>query len=262
MESTERKSGQYNFSGKRCVVTGAGKGIGQGVAEALLEAGAEVCAISRTAADLVSLQESLSPSAAERLKTSTVDISDSVAFRQALEDFGDVDFLVNNAGIALLSPLLDTTLEDFDLTMSVNVRAALLGIQVVARNLIKRKAAGGAIVNISSQASMVALPSHTSYCTSKAAMDMLTRMAALELGPHGIRCNSVNPTVVMTAMGRMAWSDPKKASPLLRGTPLHRFAEVEEVVKPVLFLLSEQAGMITGTCLPVEGGFLSTATLE
>lgn len=251
----------YDFTGRRCVVTGAGKGIGFAIAEALLDAGASVLAVSRTAADLDRLRASLAAEAAGRLETAAVDLADCHALQQTLERYGCIDFLVNNAGVALCSPLLETSVEDFDTTMAVNVRAALLSIQVVARNLIARRASGGAIVNVSSQASMLALPSHTSYCASKAAMDMLTKTAALELGPHGIRCNAVNPTVVMTAMGRANWSDPAKAGPMLRGTPLGRFAEVDEVVKPVLFLLSEQAGMVTGHCMPVEGGFLSCATL-
>lgn len=252
---------KYNFAGKRCVVTGAGKGLGLAVTEAILDAGASVLAVSRTGADLDRLQASLTSESAGRLKTAVVDLSDCQALQQSLESYGDIDFLVNNAGVALISPLLETSAEDFDTTMAVNVRAALVSIQVVARNLIARKANGGAIVNVSSQASMVALPSHTSYCASKAAMDMLTKSTALEMGPYGIRCNAVNPTVVMTAMGRANWSDPCKAGPMLRGTPLGRFAELDEVVKPILFLLSEQAGMVTGTCMPIEGGFLSCATL-
>jgi len=252
---------KYNFAGRHCVVTGAGKGIGLAVTEALLDAGASVLAVSRTADDLDRLQASLTAEAAGRLNTAAVDLADCHALQQTLEGYGDIDFLVNNAGVALCSPLLETKVEDFDTTMAVNVRAALVGIQVVARNLIARRASGGAIVNVSSQASTLAFPSHTSYCASKAAMDMLTKSTALELGPHGIRCNAVNPTVVMTAMGRANWSDPNKAGPMLRGTPLGRFAEVDEVVKPILFLLSEQAGMVTGHCMPVEGGFLSCATL-
>merc|ERR1712224_332228 len=121
---------------------------------------------------------------------------------------------------------------------------------------------GGAIVNVSSQASMVALPMHTSYCTSKAGLDMLTKMTALELGQHGIRCNAVNPTVVMTEMGRQNWGSEEKAAPMLNRIPLRRFAEVEEVVDPVLYLLSKSSGMVNGAVLPIEGGLLGTCTLK
>jgi len=117
---------------------------------------------------------------------------------------------------------------------------------------------GGSIVNVSSQASQVGLVDHTSYCASKAAQDALTRCMAVELGKHGIRTNSVNPTVVLTDMGRLAWSDPVKAGPMLSRIPTGRFAEVDDVVSVVLFLLSDNAAMVNGSALPVDGGFLST----
>ena len=114
-----------------------------------------------------------------------------------VEQAGEIDLLVNNAALAKLAPFLSTSVEDFDETMAINVRSVLVVSQIVAKKMIARGAAGCAIVNVSSQASMVALENHTSYCTSKGALDQLTRMMALELGPHGIRVNSVNPTVVL-----------------------------------------------------------------
>eukprot|EP01137_Pigoraptor_chileana_P019742 Opistho-2@81189 len=116
---------------------------------------------------------------------------------------------------------------------------------------------GGSIVNISSQASQRPLVNHTAYCASKGALDQLTRVMALELGPHNIRVNCVNPTVVMTDMGRLGWSDPAKAGPMLSRIPLNRFAEVSDVVNATLFLLSDRSGMVHGCMLPVDGGFLA-----
>lgn len=123
--------------------------------------------------------------------------------------------------------------------------------------MINRKVSG-AIVNVSSQASQVGLPDHTAYCISKGALDQLTRVSATELGPHGIRVNSVNPTVVLTEMGKAAWSDNAKAAPMLARIPLRRFAEEEDVVNAIVFLLSDKASMINGTLLRVDGGFLSS----
>merc|ERR1712154_207026 len=100
----------------------------------------------------------------------------------------------------------------------------------------------GSIVNVSSQASQAALADHTIYCGTKGALDMITKVAALELGPHKIRVNAVNPTVTMTPMGKVGWSDPGKAGPMLAKIPLGRFAEVEDVVSCIIFLLSEGAG--------------------
>eukprot|EP01083_Nonionella_stella_P001786 5112_1 len=110
----------------------------------------------------------------------------------------------------------------------------------------------GAIVNVSSVASRIAFNDHTAYGTSKAALDQLTRQMARELGTHGIRCNAVNPTVVLTDMGRAAWSDPKVANPMKDRIPLGRFVEVDEVAKAVIYLLT--AEMINGVLLPVDGG--------
>ncbi|XP_019357253.1 PREDICTED: L-xylulose reductase [Gavialis gangeticus] len=142
-------------------------------------------------------------------------------------------------------------------SFDVNLRAVLQVSQIVARQLIAR-GAPGAIVNVSSQASQRALQGHTVYCSTKSALDMLTKMMALELGPHKIRVNAVNPTVVMTDMGRVNWSEPQKAGAMLSRIPLGRFAEVDDVVNSILFLLSDQSAMTTGALLPVDGGFLAS----
>ncbi|XP_019412063.1 PREDICTED: L-xylulose reductase [Crocodylus porosus] len=142
-------------------------------------------------------------------------------------------------------------------SFDVNLRAVLQVSQIVARQLIAR-GAPGAIVNVSSQASHRALQGHAVYCSTKSALDMLTKMMALELGPHKIRVNAVNPTVVMTDMGRVNWSEPQKAGAMLSRIPLGRFAEVDDVVNSILFLLSDQSAMTTGALLPVDGGFLAS----
>ena len=239
------------FDGQRVLVTGAGKGIGRAIAHALADAGATVIALSRSAADLARLREEIA------CETIACDLSDTAAARAAAERAGSVDLLVNNAGISVPQSLLDTTAEAFDRTMAVNVRAALLVSQVVARDWIARRHPG-AIVNLSSQASQAALADHASYCASKGALDALTRVMALELGPHGIRVNALNPTVTLTPMGEMAWSDPAKSGPMLAKIPLGRFARPEDIADAVVFLLSGRATMISGACVPVDGGFLAT----
>jgi len=239
-----------NFKGQRALVTGAGKGIGRSIAKMLVECGAEVIALSRTQADLDSLKEEV-----PTIQTVCLDLSDIEAATSKIESLGDIHLLVNNAGIAILGPFEEIKFEDFDKIFSVNVKAPLFIAQVVAKQMITR-GSGGAIVNVSSQASMIALKDHTLYCSTKAAMDMFTKSLALELGPHKIRVNAVNPTVVMTDMGRLGWSDPAKAKPMLDTIPLGRFAEVEDVVHSIIYLLSDKANMITGTMLPIDGGRL------
>jgi NAD(P)-dependent dehydrogenase (short-subunit alcohol dehydrogenase family) len=107
-------------------------------------------------------------------------------------------------------------------------------------------------------AAFQALENHAAYCASKAGLDQLTKVMAVELGKHGIRVNSVNPTVVLTEMGKRAWSDPAKGGPMLQRIPLGRFAECEDIASVVCFLLSDAAAMLNGLALPIDGGFLAT----
>jgi NAD(P)-dependent dehydrogenase (short-subunit alcohol dehydrogenase family) len=238
------------FAGQRILVTGAGKGIGREICRDLHGRGAELVAVSRTEADLQSLRKETG---------ATVVVADLARadFADRLGDLGRIDALVNNAGVSFPEPLLETTAKAFDDTMAVNVRAVLLLTQRVARDWIARQHAGS-IVNLSSQASQAALRDHAAYCASKGALDMLTKVMALELGPHGIRVNAVNPTVTLTPMGEMAWSDPQKSAPMLASIPLGRFAKPAEVASAVAFLLGDGAKMISGATVPVDGGFLAT----
>ncbi|XP_035949461.1 L-xylulose reductase isoform X1 [Halichoerus grypus] len=253
---------ELGLAGRRALVTGAGKGIGRGTVQALHAAGVQVVAVSRTRADLDSLVREC-----PGVEPVCVDLGDWEATERALGNVGPVDLLVNNAGVALLQPFLEVTKEAYDTSFNVNLRAVLqvsqfcvmlpLQFQIVARGLIAR-GAPGSIVNVSSQASQRAITNHSVYCSTKGAMDMLTKAMALELGPHKIRVNAVNPTVVMTPMGQANWSNPQKAKTMLDRIPLGRFAEVENVVDIILFLLSDRSSMTTGSTVPVDGGFLAS----
>ena len=240
---------ELNFTGKRALVTGAGKGIGREIAVLLSSFGAEVVALGRTQADLDTLSEEIG------CETATVDVSDVQCTTRVAESLGAIDLLVNNAGISRPQAFLETRVEEFDETMSVNVRAVMIVSQVVARGMIER-GTGGAIVNISSQASLVAIKDHAAYCASKGALDQLTKVMALELGSQGIRVNCINPTVTLTPMAAMAWGDPAKSGPMLDKIPLGRFANPLDVAYAAAYLLSDAAAMIHGVSLPVDGGYL------
>ncbi|XP_050775999.1 L-xylulose reductase isoform X1 [Gopherus flavomarginatus] len=208
-----------SFSGRRALVTGAGKGIGRAAALALSRAGAQVIALSRTQADLQSLERE-----GTGIETLCVDLGDWDATEAALSKVGAIDLLVNNAAVAVLQPFLEVTKEAFDRSFDVNLRAVFHVSQIISQQMIAR-GVQGAIVNISSQASQRALQDHAVYCSTKSALDMLTKVMALELGPHKIRVNSVNPTVVMTDMGRINWSEPQKAAAMISRIPLQKFAD-------------------------------------
>ncbi|KAJ3655504.1 hypothetical protein Zmor_014632 [Zophobas morio] len=242
---------EINFKGKRALVTGAAQGIGRGIAEKLLQCGATVIAldVSKPALDQLKTQ---CPS----VELLVVDLSNWSATADAIKSVFPIDLVVNNAGIATIDPLTSITEDQFDRMFTVNVKALINVTKTAIGDMVARKSSG-AIVNISSQASQAALLNHTLYCATKGAIDAFTRATALEYGPHNIRINCVNPTVVMTELGRKIWSDPKMGEPMLAKIPLKRFAEIENVVDAVVFLLSDKAAMITGSCLPVDGGFLA-----
>uniref|UniRef100_A0A8C2QKB7 Dicarbonyl L-xylulose reductase n=1 Tax=Cricetulus griseus TaxID=10029 RepID=A0A8C2QKB7_CRIGR len=232
------------LAGRRALVTGAGKGIGRSTVLALQAAGARVVAVSRTQADLDSLA-----SECPGVETVCVDLADWETTEKALSSVGPVDLLVNNAAVALLQPFLEVTKEACDTSFNVNLRAVIQVSQIVARGMIAR-GVPGAIVNVSSQASQRALTNHSVYCDPPT---LFTMLASLQ-----IRVNAVNPTVVMTPMGRTNWGDPHKAKVMLDRIPLGKFAEVENVVDAILFLLSNRSSLTTGCTLPVDGGFLAT----
>ncbi|MBC8728483.1 SDR family oxidoreductase [Paraburkholderia sp. UCT2] len=238
----------FDFSGRSILVTGASSGIGRATVEALCASGASVVAAARNVNELARLAEE---TGCEPLR---LDISDEAAIDEALASLEPFDGLVNCAGIALLERAVETTAASFDRVMAVNARGAVLVAKHVARGMLDAGRAGS-IVNVSSQAALVALDDHLSYSASKAALDAVTRALCIELGPYGIRVNSVNPTVTLTPMAVLAWNDPVKRDPALQAIPLRRFAESAEVAAPILFLLSDAASMISGVCLPVDGGY-------
>ncbi|CAE6775862.1 SDR family oxidoreductase [Paraburkholderia aspalathi] len=238
----------FDFSGRSILVTGASSGIGRATVEALCASGASVVAAARNVNELARLAEETG------CEPMMLDVSDESAIDDALGSLDAFDGLVNCAGIALLERAVDTTGTSFDRVMAVNARGAVLVAKHVARGMIDAKRAGS-IVNVSSQAALVALDDHLSYSASKAALDAVTRALCVELGPYGIRVNSVNPTVTLTPMAVQAWSDPAKRDPALKAIPLHRFAESAEVAAPIMFLLSGAASMISGVCLPIDGGY-------
>lgn len=182
-----------------------------------------------------------------------LDLSNWTKTREILGNIDvKLDGIVNNAGMAIIKPFEELTEDDYDKTLNVNLKACFNVVQTLSPKLNE----GSSIVNISSLASLKAFKGHMAYSMSKAGLDAFTKSLALELAPRKIRVNSVNPTVILTRMGKENWSDPAKANPLLNKIPLRRFGEVTEVVDPVIWLLSNESTYINSHCLPIEGGFL------
>ena len=238
-----------SFEGKTVLITGAGKGIGRETARLLAGRGARIVALSRTRADLDSLEAEIGSTSI------AVDLADANAAREAARAGLPADYLVNCAGINILQPFLEVTVDAFDEVQAVNTRAALIVAQEYARARIVA-GGGGAIVNVSSISSFIGFDDHASYCASKAAMDGMSRVMANELGAHGIRVNCINPIVTMTELAARAWSDPAKSGPVLARIPVGRFAETADVAEVIAFLLSDAAAMVNGLAIPIDGGFL------
>lgn len=245
----------FDFRGKSAIVTGATKGIGRDIALALAGAGARIAATGRDKGELESLAREIEKGGGECL-TFRADLADAGQCLAMAERFcaelGVVDILVNNAGLSYPERILELDVEHWDRTIAVNLRAPALIAKVVARAMIE--AGGGAIVNVSSNACMGGIEEHAAYCASKFGLDGLTKVMAVELGPHNVRVNAVAPTVVLTPMGTQVWGDAAKAAPIKARIPLGRFALPGEVAAAVLFLASPAAAMIHGETLLIDGG--------
>ncbi|RFA15070.1 short-chain dehydrogenase [Subtercola boreus] len=237
-----------DFNGRSILVTGASGGIGGATVRHLVAAGANVIASGRSIEALDALAE------ATGCQTLPFDLTSEDSVRDALDGL-DLWGVVNCGGYGgeIASPT-DTNIDVFDKVISINARGSLLVTKYAAASMI-RLGKGGAIVNVSSQASLVALTGHISYGSSKAALDNITRVSALELGQYGIRVNSVNPTVVMTDMSAFYWGLPEIEGPFLSQMPLGRWATEDDIAAPIVFLLSDAAAMISGVSLPIDGGY-------
>lgn len=237
-----------DFNGRTILVTGASGGIGGATVRRLVEANANVIASGRSREALDALAQETG------CRTLAFDLTEEQAVRGALEGL-DLWGVVNCGGFGgeIATPM-DTDISVFDKVIAVNARGALLVTKYASQSMV-RLGKGGSIVNVSSQASLVALNGHISYGSSKAALDNITRVSALELGKYGVRVNSVNPTVIMTPMSAWYWGRPEIAEPFLAAMPLGRWATEDEIAAPIVFLLSDGASMITGVSLPIDGGF-------
>jgi L-xylulose reductase len=239
-----------DFNHRPVLVTGATGGIGSETVRQLIAAGADVIASGRSEEALTALAQGTG------VRTLPFDLASEDSVRNALDGI-DVYGVVNCGGFGgeIATPM-DTDIAVFDKVIAINTRGALLVIKYTSQSMI-RLGRGGSIVNVSSQASLAALPGHVSYGASKAALDSITRVSALELGKYNIRVNAVNPTVVMTPMSAWYWGRDDIGGPFLKQMPLGRWATEAEIAAPIVFLLSDAASMITGVSLPVDGGYTS-----
>ncbi len=240
----------FRLDGKRALVTGASSGIGLAAAAALSQAGADVVLVARQEERLREVARAIGPSATVK----ALDITDLDATARFVTETGPYDVLVNAAGLALHSPALETTPQDYDAAMSLNLRAAYFLTREVARGLI---AAGrpGSLINVSSQMGHVAGPDRAVYAANKHALEGMTKAMAIEWGPHRIRVNTLCPTFIRTPLSEQTLRNPERRVWVESKIKLGRVGEVEDLMGPVVFLASDASALMTGTHLLIDGGW-------
>ncbi len=238
-----------SLQGQVAIVTGGGRGIGRGCAEALADAGARVVVVARSADDLAEV--AAHPSG--RIEPWTADVT-SNEFLAKVEGLEGLSILVNNAGGNRPQPFVEVDTESLDFVVGLNIRAAFLVAQAATRSMLA-SGTRGSIVHMSSQMGHVGSPKRSVYCMTKHAIEGLTKAMAVELAPSGIRVNSVAPTFVETPLTRPMLEDPEFRDFVFGMIPMGRLATVDDVVAAVLYLVSPGAGSVTGHSLLVDGGW-------
>lgn len=241
----------FRLDGRVALITGASRGIGHGLARSLAAQGAKVAIAARSQSELNTLAGELDALAVP------MDVRDVTSIESGVDlvvtKLGKIDVLVNNAGLGANHPALEVTEQDWDELVDTNLKGLFFCCQAAGRHML---AAGyGRIVNMSSQASLVGIEDHAVYCASKGGVNQLTRVLALEWSARGVTVNAVAPTFIYTPGTAERLDRPDYLEAVVSRIPAGRVGTIRDVASAVLFLASEAAGLVTGTVLPVDGGW-------
>lgn len=246
-----------DFEGKSVLVTGAAAGIGLACAKSFAEAGAAVTLSDIDGARNEAAAKRIAADTGARTFAVQTDVRDDAACARVIaghvERFGSLDILINNAGILAPGGILDLNPDEFDRVLGVNLRAVFVLTQLAAREMVARRTKG-AIINMSSLNSVLAIPNQVAYVTSKGGLQQLTKVAALGLAEHGVRVNAIGPGSIMTDLLKTVMENDEGRRRILSRTPLGRVGDPEEVAAVALFLASDMASYITGQTIFPDGG--------
>jgi len=247
------KTPSFRLDGRRALVTGAGRGIGFACAAALAEYGAEVVLLARRQGDIEAAAAAIRD-AGGKAEGVALDVTDTAAVERLVGERGPFQVLVNSAGMNRPQHVFDVEPETYDAIADVNVKAALFASRAVAKSLAD---AGlpGSIITIGSQMGHVGGRKRSVYCMTKFAVEGFTKAMAIELGPLGIRVNTICPTFIVTDLTRTTFDDPEARAWLESKIPLGRVGQVEDIMGAVVFLASDASALVTGASLLVDGGW-------
>jgi len=243
----------FQLHGKRALVAGGSSGIGLACAVALAQAGAEVTVAARNIAKVQTVVGEMT-AAGLSAEAMAMDVSDIVATEAAVLDAGPFDVLVNSAGLAIHSPAIETTPEDFDAVADINIKGAYFLTRAVAKGLLD---AGkpGSLINITSQMALVGGIDRAVYCATKHAVEGFTKAMAIEWGKQGIRVNTLGPTFIRTPLTEPTFSNPDRVAWIMDKIKLGRVGEVTDMMGPVVYLASDASALMTGAHLSLDGGW-------
>ena len=247
----------FNLSSKSAIVTGGSKGLGEAMAQALAEAGADVLITSRHQDEVEATAASIRSATGQRIIGVQADVTkrDDVEamVQRALTEFGKIDVLVNNAGINIRKPLLELSDDEWQQVMNVNLTGPMLCARAVGKHMIERRS--GKVINISSTLGVIGIPGRTPYASTKGGLIQFTRTLALEWAAYNVNVNAICPGPFATPLNRMLLENPEVREQFISKVPLGRFAEPKELGGAVIFLASDASSFMTGSCVFVDGGW-------
>ena len=253
VEIEELKTPSLRLDGLVALVSGAGRGLGRGVALSLADAGAEVMLVSRTSSELESVADEIQ-AVGGKATPIVCDVTDLAQVTEKIEGLERIDILMNNAGANRPEPFVDVSEENLDFVLDLNIKSMFIVAQAAARRMLAG-GRGGSLIHMSSQMGHVGSPNRTVYCASKHAIEGMSKAIAAELAPQNIRSNCIGPTFIETPMTAPMFENPEFKQFVMDRIPMGRLGKISDVTGSIVFLASPASELITGASLTIDGGW-------